>query len=670
MAKARAELADGVYEHIVTDALSRAIAAVPQTRTVEQSELDAADAHVVLARHLAHEIMRVLAAVPSSERPKAQIELANRVLELLVANGGAESPVAGSAVVAPGKILKAVHTGAAPLRPQTPLSQSTLLTRNRAEPALGHELAREIACADRIDALIAFVTMSGVRALRDALEAVARRPSGVALRVLTTVYSGTTQVEALAYLARLPGAQVRISYDTQRTRLHAKAWMFWREGGLHTAYVGSANLTSTALGSGQEWMVKLCAADLGHVVEKIDATFETLWNDPEFEAFDPNDRAQEDRLRQALGAQRHRDETTPFLFELRPLAFQEEILDRLDAERRVHGRYRNLVVAATGTGKTVLAALDYARQLEGGVAPRLLFLAHRQELLEQARTTFRHALHDPAFGELLGGGAEPESWDHVFATIQSAASRKLIERFGAEHFRYVAVDECHHAPADSYQRIVPLLRPHILLGLTATPERMDNKSLLPDFDGHVAAELRLWHALDKQLLVPFEYYGIADGVDLTRVRWQKTGYDLGELSKIYSGHEARVELMVRRLAERVDDLRAIRAVAFCVSIEHAEYLSAELGRRGIPALAVHGGTPHKIREDAPRRLREREVNVLCTCDLYNEGVDLPFVDTLLMLVDEASRPMRGRGQWRRRITTACANQARPRSLTSSSRTVV
>ncbi len=630
MGKARAELADGVYEHLVTDELAERIAAVLDTRTIAQDELDAGDAHVVLARHLAHELMRVLDDVPKGQRPAGQIELANRVLASIGADD-VRSVTAGSRVTSPGRVLKAIHAGAAPIRPETPLSQSTLLTRNRAEPALGHELAREVACADRIDALIAFVTMSGVRALRDSLESVARRPGGVRMRLLTTVFTGTTQVEALAYLARLPGVEVRVSYDTQRTRLHAKAWMFWREGGLHTAYVGSANLTSTALGSGQEWMVKVCAADLAHVLQKMHATFETLWTDPEFERFDPDDPEHEARLRLALGAQRSRDERTPFLFELRPHAFQEEILDRLEVERVVHGRRRNLVVAATGTGKTVLAALDYVRQLKGGVAPTLLFLAHRQELLEQARETFRHALGDPAFGELLGGGAEPERWVHVFATIQSAASRKLNERFSATYFRYVVVDECHHAPADSYQKIVPHLRPDILLGLTATPERTDNKSLLPDFDGHVAAELRLWHALDRQLLVPFEYYGVSDGVDLRQIRWQKTGYDAGGLSALYTGHEARVELLVRRLRERVDSTLAIRAIAFCVSIEHAEYVAAELTRRDIPALAVHGETPSSIRQDAPRRLREREVNVLCTCDLYNEGVDLPFVDTLLLL---------------------------------------
>ena len=345
--------------------------------------------------------------------------------------------------------------------------------------------------------------------------------------MLTTVFTKTTELAAVELLAALPHAQVKVSYDDRRTRLHAKAWLFRRETGLDTAYIGSANFTSTALGSGQEWMVKACAADMPDVIDRFKGTFESLWNDSEFEAFDPTSEASRTRLRDALAPADPSALNAPGLFfALRPFPFQEEILDRLAAERSVHGRHRNLVVAATGTGKTVVAAFDYVRQLgPAQIPPRLLFLAHRKEILEQARQTFRHALHEGAFGELLADGNEPTRWDHVFATIQSAASRDLLTRFGPEHFQYVVVDECHHAPADSYRALIPHLRPHILLGLTATPERTDGKSLLPDFDGHIAAELRLWHALERQLLVPFEYYGISDNTDLSQVRWTRSGYD-------------------------------------------------------------------------------------------------------------------------------------------------
>ncbi|MEA2749980.1 MAG: hypothetical protein QOI41_4123, partial [Myxococcales bacterium] len=279
------------------------------------------------------------------------------------------------------------------------------------------------------------------------------------------------------------------------------------------------------------------------------------------------------------------------------------------------------------------AAFDYLRACErAGIRPRLLFLAHRREILEQARATFRQVLRDGAFGELYVDGEVPEKWEYVFATIQSAAGN-LEGRTPADHFRFVVVDECHHAPADSYQKVMRTVRPEILLGLTATPERADGKSLLPDFDGRIAAELRLWHALDRQLLVPFEYYGIADaaGTELDDVRWSRTGYQIGDLSNLYTGNEVRVDLIVAQLRQRVVDPTKIRALAFCVSVEHAEFMAKALTRRGIPADVVHGGSDGAHRSSAPRRLRDREVNVLCTCDLYNEGIDLPFVDTLLLL---------------------------------------
>jgi superfamily II DNA or RNA helicase len=624
-------LPEGLYEHVVTEALGQSLDALEPGLAGEVRGLDKADAHVALARHVGRQVERALAAIPSGERPARQVEIANAVLQRLVALvPGLDESRAADAVRPPGQQLLGVHRTAPPARPSTPLSSSTLLTRAPTEPSLGQELAREIASSDEVDALIAFVTLGGVRAVRDHLEEFARR--GGRLRLLTSVFSGTTEVKAVEWLARLPGAEVRVSYDTRRTRLHAKAWLFRRSTGLHTGYIGSANLTATALGSGQEWMVKICAADLGHVVEQFVGTFDTLWNDPELQEFDPEHDEHRRRLRDALGRERSSDATAAVLFDLRPLPFQEEILERLEVERRLHSRWRNLIVAATGTGKTVIAAFDYRRQADRlGVAPRLLVLAHRRELLEQARATFRNVLQDGAFGELLVDGHEPSRWEHVFASVQSAVSRDLLGRFGDQHFRYVVVDECHHAPADSYQAIVPALRPEILLGLTATPERTDGKSLLPDFDGHVAAELRLRQALDRQLLVPFEYYGVSDNTDLRHLRWSRSGYDAAALSQLYTGNDARLDLMVGQLEKRVSDVRRLRALAFCVSVEHAEFVARGLTQRGIPALAIHGQSADDLRSDAPRRLREREVNVLSTCDLYNEGVDLPFADALLLL---------------------------------------
>jgi superfamily II DNA or RNA helicase/HKD family nuclease len=629
------QLPEGAYEHPITQQLEAALQAIEADRR-QLGEIADDESPVVVARHVAREIARVLYGTGAKHRAQQALALGDRLLAQIAQfakdSDQDEVLVLEQRLAPPPRRLLSIHKGQPPLRPTSPLSTSTLLTRNRAEPALGRELACELATADRVDAIVAFVTVGGVRLLAEVLEEFSARTRGRRFRLLTTVFSGTTEAEALDRLARLPGAQVKISYDVRRTRLHAKAWLFHRDTGLSTGYVGSANLTSTALGGGQEWMVKVCAADLPQVIEKFQGTFDSLWEDPEFETYDPAEGAARTRLQAALGAERSGTSSLTSLVSLRPLPFQEEILERLRVEREVHGRRRNLVVAATGTGKTVIAACDYARvAAAAGTRPRLLFLAHRKEIILQARDTFRHALQDASFGELLADGNHPEKLDHLFATIQSVVGAGLIERLGGAYFRHVVLDECHHVPAPSYQSIVQRLEPDLLVGLTATPERSDGRSLLPDFDGHIACELRLWHALDQQLLVPFEYFGLADSTDLRSVRWTRSGYDQAALSDVYTGNEARASLVVGQLARRVANVRSVRALGFCVSVEHARFMANRFSDAGVPAMALHGDTNPEERAGAAARLRLREVNVLFTCDLYNEGVDLPFVDTLLFL---------------------------------------
>jgi HKD family nuclease len=461
------ELIEGVYEHLVTRSLGDALQRVAPL-LAEYAALDDADAHVALARHVGREIERLIDDLPKQERTEKARAFAEALLGHLAGLTDEEDVAAlitGQVPVAPARLLTALFRGSPPKRPKTPLRTSSLLTRSRGEPPLGHELAREIETADGVDAIIAFVTVSGVNAIREALHDFALR--GGRLRLLTTTFQGVTQVAALDELARLPGAEVRVSFYTRRTRLHAKAWLFHRRTELTTAYIGSANLTSTALGAGHEWMVKVCTGDLAHVLQQFQGTFDTLWEDAEFEPYRPDEVMCRDRLMRALSAEQAGNagdrNAELLLVALRALPFQQAILDKLTVERELHGRWRNLVVAATGTGKTVIAALDYVRRVStSGVRPRLLFLAHRYELLEQARTTFRHALQDASFGELLVDTDVPEKWDHVFASIQSAASRDLVARFGAEHFRHVVVDECHHMPAKTYQDVVPRLSPEVL----------------------------------------------------------------------------------------------------------------------------------------------------------------------------------------------------------------
>jgi superfamily II DNA or RNA helicase len=625
---------EGLYETLVTRAVERWLADLVGL-TSEIKEADPAESSLRLARHIAAEAERALRTLKGTTGAEQQVELCNKLLRQL-AESVPGAGLADTEVAPPPRLLLGVYRKDLPTRPVSPLAVSTLLTRARSEPALGHELGAEIASADRIDALVSFVTVGGFRSLREELEGHAQR--GRPFRLLTTTYTGATDADAVESIARLPGAAVRVSYDERRTRLHAKAWLFSRESGLSTAYIGSANLSQAALFGGHEWMMKVAEVDLPHVIEKFRGAFDSLWEDAEFEPFCPDDEAARQRLRQAL-RQAHGtpDPRVGFYFTLVPLPFQSEILDQLEAERALHGRRRNLVVAATGTGKTMVAAFDYQRQIgDDRLRPRLLFLAHREEILRQALDTFRHVLRDEAFGELLTGRDRPATLDHLFATIQSARSQNLLEHLPVDYWKYVVVDECHHIPAPTYQDIVPKLRPRILVGLTATPERTDGKSLLPDFDNHIAADIRLWHAIDRQLLVPFEYYGLNDGVDLRQARWSRGSYVDEDLTKLYTGNDRRAELVIEQLRRFGGDPQRLRALGFCVSVAHAEFMARKFREAGIAAEAVHGETSHDARAAAPRCLEQRSVNVLFTCDLYNEGIDLPWVDTLLLLRPTAS----------------------------------
>lgn len=627
----------GLYDQLLTQGVASALERARAERWhIDDHPLDPADAHERLAAHVRAELARALRALPAEDRLAAQIALCNRLLDdLAAATGGAATEPGApldAAVVAPGRVLRAVSpTPEAPPHPTTPLSATTLLTRAAHEPRLAAELPREVESADAIDLLMAFIKWSGLRILWPSLERFVR--AGRSMRVLTTVYMGATDAHALDALARLPGVEVRVSHDTRRTRLHAKAWLFRRRSGFSTAYVGSSNVSAAALDDGLEWNLRASQADAPHIIEKFRGTFESLWNDAEFERYHPDDAAAAARLAAGLRAERAGERRAPELFfDLRPFPYQAAILDRLSVERQALGRRRSLVVAATGTGKTVVAALDYRRQLgPDGVRPRLLFVAHRKELLEQAMLTFRHALRDSNFGELLAEGRAPARYDHLFATIQGLSAGDVASRFPPEHWDMVVIDEFHHATAPSYDRLLSRIRPRLLLGLTATPERADGMDVLRWFEGHIAAELRLWEALEQRLLSPFEYHGIADTVDLRGVTWSRGSYDTGELTNLYTANDVRVRLVLQKIRDIVGRPERMRALGFCVSIEHAEFMARRFSEAGVPSLAVHGRSPDELRREAPDRLRRLEVNALFTVDLFNEGVDIPEVDTLLLL---------------------------------------
>lgn len=623
----------GVYESLATERLAGQLEQRVDLRA-EYGTIDDAEQALAIARHLSPLIERSLRAAGGTDQ---RVDLARRILEILP-----DTFAAGEAleVLEPGKIHRLDEVASATAlghsrlpRPATPFSDAALMTNSRNEPTLAAELRAEFASADHVDLLCAFVKWHGLRLLEDQLAELSLR--GVPLRVITTTYLGATDARALDRLVNEFGAEVRVNYETDRTRLHAKAWLLRRNTGFHTAYVGSSNLSHAALVDGLEWNVRLSAMSTPHLLEKFRATFDSYWENREFELYRPDRDA--DRLRTALdiaSGKRARDPLAITLsgLDVRPKAYQAEMLEQLDAERTIHDRHRNLIVAATGTGKTVIAALDY-RRLARDVHGRdlsLLFVAHRKEILLQSQRMYREVLTDATFGELLVDGQEPTRWRHVFASIQSLSQSRL-SAIEPGHFDVVVIDEFHHAEAASYRRLLDHVLPVELLGLTATPERADGVDVREFFGGRVAAELRLWEALEQNLLCPFHYFGIHDGTDLESVQWRRGGYDLNALSSIYTGNDARTRIVLKELIDKVADVAAMRALGFCVSVEHARYMAQRFNEAGIPAIAVSADTPATDRRDALHALRNRDINIIFAVDLFNEGLDIPDVDTVLFL---------------------------------------
>ncbi|GAB2935866.1 DEAD/DEAH box helicase [Rhodococcus aerolatus] len=618
------DLTTGAYEALRTTSLDAHIARTPYTPIFVGVAAD--DAPDVLARHIAEALRSALADVKSEER----LKLVNAVL----ASASAHPDI----VIALEQLItltERVAPGAARLReipvPQTKLSETALLTNAQGTPGVGAEIASEIGSADRVDLLCAFIKFSGIRIIRDQL--VELRERGIPFRVITTTYMGATERRAIDQLVRDLGAEVKISYNSRSTRLHAKAWLFHRSSSFDTGYVGSSNLSQAAMVDGLEWNVRISSVATPTLVRQFTAAFDTYWNDPAFTPYDPD--ADAERLDAALA---DAGSSTPIQsvlstsgLQVRPYPHQEQMLEALAVEREVHDRHRNLLVAATGTGKTVVAALDYAALCEqSGYQPSLLFVAHRKEILEQSLRTYREVLGDGAFGELFVDGLRPTRWRHVFASVQGL-NRTMLDGLDPDQFEVVVIDEFHHAEAPTYRHLLEHLQPRELLGLTATPERSDGVNVSQFFDNRVAYELRLWDALDQDLLCPFHYYGVADGTDLSTIEWTRGAYDLAGLSNVYTGNDARARIVLNALRDTVNDPSTIRALGFCVSVAHAQYMARVFTEAGLPSLAVSGESSRDDRAAAFASLRAGDARCLFAVDLFNEGLDIPDVDTLLLL---------------------------------------
>jgi superfamily II DNA or RNA helicase/HKD family nuclease len=636
-------LVPGAYDQLVTAELAEQLQGLPAERILREA-LSEDNGPVALARHLYFLILRSLRNIKSSDDPEIRVKISNQIIHAVM-------DVAADFVSADDLIMQSEEPVLVGLlddpvntngireitQPKVPLSQSALLVNGHGQPSIGNELKSELATANDVDVIMAFLKISGLKIIENQLADVVKR--GGRVRVITTTYTGATDRKAVDRLCKL-GAEVKVSYDGTTARLHAKAWILKRLSGSTTGYVGSSNLSGPAMITGQEWNLRISYREQPHIIDDLIRIFNESWANPEYSTYDPDTDAQrlDDALKKArmwgAGAGQSQ-ESSPFInyagLEVSPHPFQQEVLDNLESERLLHGRFKNLVVMATGTGKTVVSALDFKRLFVAAEVKTLLFVAHRQEILKQSQGVFRAVLKSGTFGEMFVDGQKPENWSAVFASVQSLSQKELSE-LDPKQFDMIIVDEFHHYPASSYVKFLNYFQPKYLLGLTATPERNDGQQILDLFDGVFAAELRLWEAIDRGELAPFQYFGIHDNTDLDKsVKWVNGHYDEKELSNVYTADHIRVGLILQNMLDHLADVAQLKAIGFCVSVAHAKFMAERFSGAGIPSVHIVGETPSKERDQAVLDLKSGEIKVIFAVDIYNEGVDIPDVNTLLML---------------------------------------
>lgn len=486
------------------------------------------------------------------------------------------------------------------------------------------QLCSAIARADDIDLAVSFVKIIGLRLLLPDLQlALSRDASPARVRIVTSDYLDITDPAALRLLMLLQerGGQVRV-FQAAGTSFHLKAYLFTRFAAHRmlsgTAFIGSSNISQQALTDGLEWNVRVdYPGDQGFIEAR--ARFEEVFRDARTVALSDDWIAAYDKRRHppshALAIGSEETEPPPV-----PTPFQSEALAALAATRRA-GHGRGLVVLATGLGKTWLAAFD-AVQMH---ARRVLFIAHREEILGQAAHTFARILNSARIG-FYKGQARDMQVDVLCASVQTLGRRAHLERFSPDHFDYIIVDEFHHAAAPSYRRLLDHFQPRFLLGLTATPDRTDQSSILSLCDDNLVYRRDLFAGIEAGLLAPFHYRGIRDAaVDYREIPWRNGRFDPEELT-----NQLATRARARHALKHWREHALQRTLAFCVSIRHANYMAEQFVRAGIAAAAVYGGSDLS-RGEALQQLTDGRLQILFSVDLFSEGVDLPAIDTILML---------------------------------------
>ncbi|MGC1472134.1 MAG: DUF3427 domain-containing protein [Psychroserpens sp.] len=628
----------GIYEDLVTQLVSQKLKDLEKDKFfLKKSLIDREEASIILSKHLSRTLKHAFDLI-GKNKIEVQIAITNKIIRLLkkeLDNHEFEDDL----VKIEGEILKAVFAKTdahfsnldlhlKEITPYTTLTQSELFTGGNGGLSLESELKKEILSSNQINLLVSFIKFKGIIILEKELKEFTER--GGKLKVITTTYIGATDYKAIQLLSRLPNTEIKISYNTGNERLHAKAYLFYRNSGFHTAYIGSSNFSRSALTDGLEWNLKVTTKEVSHIIDKFQKTFDAYWQSDDFELFDET--RHKEKLISALkqGKFSKPYQNVSVFFDIKPFPYQNEVLEKLEVERTVHNRFRNLIVAATGTGKTVISAFDYKRFKQNNPSSKLLFLAHRKEILEKSLSTFQGVLKNNNIGELWVDGRVPDNFEFVFASVQTVNNQLENLQIADDYYDYIIIDECHHQKAKSYRSVINHFKPKILLGLTATPERMDGEDILEDFDNKIATEIRLPEAMNKKLLCPFQYFGITDSIDLSNVKWIKGRYVVSELTDIYTESDRRVNEIINALDKYTKDINDVRALGYCVSMEHAKYMAEKFLLAGLKADYLTCNNS-KNRIQIRQKLEKKDINYLFVVDIFNEGIDIPEIDTLLFL---------------------------------------
>ena len=492
-------------------------------------------------------------------------------------------------------------------------------------------LLDSINSAIKIDITVAFVRTTGLNLIYSALEDALRRKQPVELRLLTGDYLNVTEPHALRQLMLLQehGAKIKIYETSPNKSFHMKAYVFVYKVNngidIGCAYVGSSNISKMALIDGLEWNLRVESTENPKRFSEIQNKFDGLYNDVQAITLDHQwidhyqTRYTQNQVTKKLEIEVATNEPAPLPS---PNHIQLEALDALTDTREQDFR-RGLVVLATGMGKTWLSAFD-AKSIN---AKRVLFVAHRIEILEQAERTYLKLFPDAKIG-LYTGEQQELNVDMIFAMVQTLGKTKHLEKFAADYFDYVVVDEFHHAAARTYKKLLAHFKPRFLLGLTATPERTDQVDILHLCDDNLVFTRDLFDGVNTkpQLLCPFHYYGIADNeVDYQEVPWRNGRFDPDALV-----NQLATLARARHAFRKWNELKQTRTLAFCVSRSHADFMADYFNKKGIVSVSVHSGSEVR-RNEALKHLTENRIDVIFSVDLFNEGVDIPPVDTVLML---------------------------------------